>query len=613
METDTIENDIRSIDIRLLEILLADRSTNKNIVWATNDYNKLGEGYAPECEIKAEQITGPNAGIIRPRVAKAKDKQSGRTRDKAEVFTPCRICNAQNDLIDKQWFGRENVFNIAADKKFKAVDGRIVFPEKPERKWQDYVRAKRMEITCGEAPYLVSRYDAVSGRTINDIHMRIGLLDRKLRVVDENTDNEADWFAWVKKAYQSIYGYEYQGDSLLLARENLLFTLTDHCRYKWGRLPAAKEYIQIAYIISWNIWQMDGRSFTAPYSEAVSCVIRDWTGKKYVVFKDLLEKGGNMTFDAIAGNPPYQIMDGGNGASASPVYQHFVYQAMKISNRYVSMIMPAKWYSGGKGLDDFRSAMLSDRRLKIIVDHTNSLDVFPSVDIAGGVCYFLWDSQHNDKCLFRNISSGTVSETKKYLDEFSTLIRYPLADSIIHKIVSLKESYMSTMVSSRKPFGLTTNVRPTAEGELTLRYSGGRGAYRRSDISVGNDIVDKWKVMISYLSAEHAGQPDKNGMFRVLSTTEILPPATICTETYLIAGSFDTENEAINLYNYLKTKFVRFLIMQVAVSQHITRACFSFVPIQDLSKAWDDSSLYEKYHLTKEEILFIESKIRSMD
>ena len=314
MEIDIIEEDIKSLDIKLLELLLVDRSTNKNIVWATTDYNKLGESYAPECEIKTEQITGLNTGIIRPRVTKAKDKQNNRTRDKAEVFTPSWICNAQNNLVDEQWFGREDVFNTTADKKWKVNKGKIVFPAKPKKTWQDYVRAKRMEITCGEAPYLVSRYDTVSGKSINDVHKRIGLLDRKLRIIDESTDNEADWFAWVKKAYQSIYGYEYQGDNLLLARENLLFTLADYMQHKWNRQPTIEEYRQIAYIISWNIWQMDGLTFTAPYSEAeakeefeqlsffsldepqeakkdaVLCVIRDWTNKEYVVFRDLIRK-----------------------------------------------------------------------------------------------------------------------------------------------------------------------------------------------------------------------------------------------------------------------------------------------------------------------------------
>ena len=276
--------------------------------------------------------------------------------------------------------------------------------------------------------------------------------------------------------------------------------------------------------------------------------------------------GDLMKFDAVVGNPPYQVMDGGAKSSASPIYNYFVSQAQKIEPSYVSMIMPAKWYSGGKGLDTFRAAMLSDRKMQRLIDYTNSLDVFPSVDIAGGVCYFLWNTHHNDVCHFVNFSSGKMTETEKYLDEFSTLIRYPLADTIIHKVVNMGGSMLDSMVSTRKPFGLATNAKPTNTGDITLRYNGGTGHYKRELITVGVDNIDKWKVMISYLSAEHAGQPDKNGMFKILSTMEILPPKFICTETYLIAGSFDTEVEANNFYDYLKSKFVRFLIAQVVYS-----------------------------------------------
>ena len=193
------------------------------------------------------------------------------------------------------------------------------------------------------------------------------------------------------------------------------------------------------------------------------------------------------------------------------------------------------------------------------------------------------------------------------------MIRYPIADKIIRKVLAKKEGTLASIVSSRKPFGLATNVRPMDSGDLTLRYNGGTGKFERSSVKAGIEIIDSWKVMISYLSAEHAGQPDKNGQFKILSTTEILPPKTICTETYLIAGSFTSEAEARNYYNYLKTKFVRFLIGQIAVSQHITKSSFSFVPMQDFSKPWTDAELYEKYALTKEEIAFIESMIKPME
>ena len=301
----------------LLEELLPDRSTNKNIVWATNDYIDYGDSYAPECQIMAEQIVNEDISLIRPRVEKTKEQQNDRTRNKAEVFTPSWICNQQNNLIDEQWFGRPDVFNTTDNKTWKSTQGKILFPSETGKTWQDYVNAKRMEITCGEAPYLVSRYDTVTGEIISDVNERIGLLDRKLRVVNENTDNLNDWFKWVKAAYRSIYGYEYQGDNLLLARENLIMTFIENKVYKFGKEPSEKEIKSIAEIISWNLWQMDGLTYTAPFSETehineeiqfaligsddepeiikepVFCIIKDWTSKdekKTIEYRTLVKK-----------------------------------------------------------------------------------------------------------------------------------------------------------------------------------------------------------------------------------------------------------------------------------------------------------------------------------
>ena len=317
-----------------------------------------------------------------------------------------------------------------------------------------------------------------------------------------------------------------------------------------------------------------------------------------------------MKFDVIISNPPYQLSDGGNGASARPLYHMFVNQAKKLGPRYLTMIIPARWYSGGKGLDEFRQAMLNDARIRRLIDYTDSKDLFPGVDIAGGICYFLWDRDHPGICTYTNNYNGSVTTIDKPLNEYATFIRYPIADGIISKVTALHEKTMDTMVTTRKPFGLATNVLPMPRGDLTLRYNKGTGPFMRSSITTGRDYIDKWKVMISYLSAEHAGQPDKSGQFKVLSTMEILPPLHICTETYLLAGCFQSENEANNLLSYLKTKFARFIVAQIAVSQHITKNSFSFVPIQDFTRAWSDSELYKKYQLTEDEITFIETMIK---
>lgn len=261
-----IEEEILKYGQALMDILLKDRTTDQNIIWATNDYEELGEGYEAHQEIKTKLLIDKKNILIQPRTRKNTKKQSNRTREMAEVFTPSWICNEQNNLIDEQWFGRKDIFNIQRNQGWQATTNKIVFPEKKGYTWKDYVDARRMEIACGEAPYLVSRYDTVTGEFI-DLKSRIGLLDRKMRVINENVDDEQEWLRWSERAFQSVYGYEYQGDNLFLARENLLYTFIDNVQYKFGRKPSFAEVKRIAIIISWNIWQMNGVTGMIPLYE----------------------------------------------------------------------------------------------------------------------------------------------------------------------------------------------------------------------------------------------------------------------------------------------------------------------------------------------------------
>ena len=264
-KVDIKENYIYELDDKLLEILLKDRSSNKNIIWATDNYSLRGKGYYPHDHIALKSITRRNGLVIKPRVKKSKKEQNKRIKDKAEVFTPSWICNAQNNLVDEAWFGRKNVFNIENQKQktWQVVKDKIIFPE--GKTWQDYVKENRLEISCGEAPYLASRYDTVTGEWLEPSE-RIGLLDRKLRTINENVDSEKDWHDWAVEAFKSIYGFEWQGDSLLIARENLLFTFIDYYVERFENYPI-KEYLEeIAKILSWNIFQMDGLKFVIPDS-----------------------------------------------------------------------------------------------------------------------------------------------------------------------------------------------------------------------------------------------------------------------------------------------------------------------------------------------------------
>ena len=290
---------------------MLDHTTKRNICWATNDYKDCGHMHQAHSEITVASITGKYAGLIAPRTSKSRELQTSRTKNKAEVFTPSWICNEQNNIVDEAWFGRSDVFNCTSDKSWTSTTEKIEFPNKSSKSWVSYVDERRMEITCGEAPYLVSRYDATTGKIIS-LNQRIGLLDRKLRVVKENTNDETDWLKWSKRAFESIYGFEYQGDSLLLARENLLATYVDYMRDSLNRKPTESELLSIASIISWNIWQMDGLTGCPPYCSEIpasvqptlfdfeeseknidsqtstSCQIKDWRTNKTNTFNDLL-------------------------------------------------------------------------------------------------------------------------------------------------------------------------------------------------------------------------------------------------------------------------------------------------------------------------------------
>ena len=262
---DIREDDLLALSAEVLDTLLRDHTTGQNIFWATHDYEALGAGYDYHAPILPVLITGQRGMVIRPRVLKSKAEQTDRAKDMAEVFTPSWVCNAQNNLVDEAWFGRKDVFNVedTTNHIWQTTTNKIEFPE--GKTWKDYVRATRMEMTCGEAPYLVSRYDATMGEPI-PISQRIGLLDRKLRVVSENVETSGEWLEWAQTAYKNTYGFEWQGDNLLLAREALLWTFIEYYQEKFHKAPLLKSVNYIAYIISWNLWQMDGLKGVVPDS-----------------------------------------------------------------------------------------------------------------------------------------------------------------------------------------------------------------------------------------------------------------------------------------------------------------------------------------------------------
>ena len=632
----------------VLDTLLKDKSTGKNIIWATDPPEELQtvmyEPVTDRSQITTQQLRLTHYEVVLPRMMKQTDTQQQRTRKKGEVFSPAWVCNKMNNALDADCFRglgageSAGQFTVELPQGWQTVETPVQFPvcKGKTPAWVQYVQSRRLEVTCGEAPFLASRYDAATGEMI-PVTRRIGILDRKLRVVSENAATEDEWCKYATHAVQSTYGYEYQGDNLLLARVNLLLTYAEHLQARWQRKPTKKELQPIANIIAWNVWQMDGLHLSVPGGKSqpeaeqldlfsmfgaaepqpptVSCKVKNWRKGSHGTaqnFETIQEGSTSMKFDYVIGNPPYQISDGGAGVSATPIYNRFI-EAIKTTHPgAICLIIPAKWYSGGKGLDKFREEMLGDRHISTLVDYSNSLDVFPNVDVAGGVCYFVWKEAYNGKCKYTNYRNGKATTAYRDLNEFQTFIRYPVASEIVKKVKEDGELTLDKMVSSRKPFGLATTAKPMKTGDITLRYNGGRGPYKSTEIRVGTEMIDQWKIIISRLTAEHAGQPAKDGKYRVLSTMELLKPGEICSETYLVAGAFDSKEEASNYMDYLKTQFVRFLILQIAMTQQLSKASFAFVPCQDFTRKWTDKQLFEKYDLSSEEVNYIQGMIKEM-
>ena len=328
----------------------------------------------------------------------------------------------------------------------------------------------------------------------------------------------------------------------------------------------------------------------------------------------------NMKINAIVGNPPYQIMDGGAGVSAKPVYNLFIEIAKQIAPNYISMIMPSRWFAGGKGLDSFRESMLSDKRISHIFDYVNAKDCFPTASIGGGVNYILWDVNYKGNCSITTIQGTQRDMEQRPLDQFSVFIRYNSAIHIVHKCQS--DNSFASIVNSRNPFGLSSNIRGEKTGEIRLITSAGISWLPKSAIDSTNHLLSKYKILMSKVTAEHAGEPDKKGQFKIISRTEIIGPNDVCTDSYLIVGASESKLVVENEYKYIQTRFLRFLLMLSVSSINLSSEKFQFIPLQDFTSNSDinwsrsiseiDTQLYAKYGLSEDEISFIESMIKPM-
>ena len=657
----------------VLPILLQDRTMKRNIIWATGSYAALGEYYRDSGQITAIALQRMGKDSIQPRILKAQEEQQQRTRKHGEVQTPAWLCCRMNDYLDETWFERENVFNVQDGQTWVPVEGKIIFPKHRHSSWRQYIDSRRLEITCGEAPFIVSRYDAATGEAI-PIERRIGLLDRKLRIVSENTDSEAEWVKWAIRAIGSVYGYEYQGDNLLIARINVLMTFVEYLQSMWHRGPTEKELTTVANIISWNFWQMDGLTGTVPKGKLQApearpitmeelgwfaaidgatssersqeqettppCRICNWRQAHTVTFNLLKTHRGrdvrNMKFDFAIGNPPYQDETlGDNKGFAPPVYHLFLDSAYSISSA-VEMIHPARFlFNAGTTPKAWNKKMLSDPHVKVLMYEPDCTKLFSNTDIKGGV------------------SVSYRDENREY-GEIGTFTPYPELNSIMQRVrkhVGFVE--LSTIVITSYAYHFTERMHrdnPSATSRLSQGHAydlksnvleklpdvfykecpndgndyisvlgriGTERAYRFIRRDYVNSVVnlDTFKLFMS--------KANGSGAFGEAITPPIIgTPGVGSTETFLSIGAFSTENEAQNALRYIKTKFARALFGILKVTQDVTPGKWDYVPLQDFTPASDidwtqpipaiDQQLYRKYGLTDEEIAFIESHVKEM-
>lgn len=606
----------------ILAQLLRDRTTARNILWCTHDYAQRGKGYQYADEIRPECITGEHGNIIRPRVLKSKAEQTDRVKDMAEVFTPAWVVKKMVGYVD--------------------ID----------------VSTRCLELTCGEAPFLVSRYDATTGEPIARSE-RVGVLDRKLRMINDRQLSDEEWLVLVRRAFQTTYGYEWQGDSLLLARENLLHTFVDHYEARFSSAPALTLLQEFADIISWNLWQMDGLTYCIPrekkevqplaqpsfFDETPAetpppfCKIMDWQKGKTIKVIDIKRRQTKnqdiMKFDVIIGNPPYQEeRTGDNKQFAPPVYNYFIDEAQKIGD-IVELIHPARFlFNAGRTPHEWNEKMLNDKHFKILKYQQESSLIFGnSVEIKGGVA----------------ISYRDANKTFGAIKQFTS---YEELNSILHKTISVPGfTGLDTVFYLQSKFNLEQLYADYPEFESVIGSDGRDKRFRNNifekisiftesntsdeDVPVYGVINNKrvwrylplkyfdltqenllkWKVLVARVNGIGT-------LGEVLSSPEICGPKKGYTQTFLGIGAFESKEEAESCLKYIKTKFCRVMLGVLKITQMNSKDVWRYVPLQDFTPSSDidwsksiaeiDEQLFDKYGLDEAEREFIRTKVKEM-
>lgn len=606
----------------LFDILLKDKNTGKNIIWGTNDYIKRGIEYSAPYEITYDTLNDLGVELLQPRVTKSKAVQKGRTKDKAEVFTPSWICEYMNDFCEKDWIAKNK-------KKFNKELG-MVYKEF----LKSYIDVRKLEITCGEAPFVVSRYDTTTGELI-PLYNRIGFLDKKLTAICQYIDNMDEWFEMVCRAFESCYGYEYQGDNLFKARINLVQTFLDYYDKKWVRgFPSNVQLRKIANIVSRNFWQMDGLTNTAPNTD-IKCKVYNWRSKKNM---DLIGED-NMKFDYIVGNPPYQDKTE-NRIADSAIYDVFMENSFEIGDK-VLLITPGRFlFNVGNTSKAWNKKMLNDEHFKVLKYYANSKEVFgKDIDIPGGVVIHYRDKTKDFGkielfVLFEELNS-ILRKVKPTLKNGSLdSIMYPQnkynLDILFKDFPNIKQFIGSNGKEKRlvsSCFERKEIFHESKESSDDIIIQGIVNNNQRKRAWINKKYVDKhpnlekYKVILPCSNGSHAiGENNKTVL---IGEPFIGEPNIGYTQSFTGIGAFETIKEAENAMKYIKSKFCRVMLGVLKVTPSNTPDKWVFVPIQDFTENSDidwsvsisdiDKQLYKKYGLDEKEIAFIEEKVKEME
>ncbi|MCP5391915.1 MAG: Eco57I restriction-modification methylase domain-containing protein [Sphingomonadaceae bacterium] len=499
-----------------------------------------------------------------------------------EVFTPPEFANRMLDNLANAWAERNDGANLWANSSATFLD--------PFAKSGVFLREITKRLITGladEIPDLQERVDHILTRQVFGIGITAltSLLSRRSLYCSKHANGEHS----VAKSFSSEVG-------------NVWFERTEH---SWQ--GAKCEFCGAPRAIFDREPELENHAYAFIHTNDIKARI----GELF---------GADMQFDVIIGNPPYQMTGGGGGTNDSSIYHLFVKQAMELEPRYVSMVIPSRWMAGGRGMDEFRRNMLGDRHLRTLVDYPNSAQVFPGVDLKSGVCYFLWDREHNGDCAVTLVrDQDLVGPTNRKLDEFDVFIRDERAAGILKKVLKKGEPSFETMLTGDTPFGLATNFKSFRSGEpkdgevkIYASSNAGRrsGAMQRDLITKNTHLIDAWKVL-----APKAGPGNSGGHVlpdAVLGKPNVAEPNSVCTQTWIVAGPLKSEKQAEIVARYLQTSFVRFLVSLRKVSQDAMKGVYRWVPQQDWNEDWNDEKLYEKYGITADEIAYIDRMIRPM-